>query len=116
MTIPSSQCRCTRCYSPISNPVCMTCHLKEVRFFLEDKGVSKSLKFKILADIAYYLKCEPLHQDTCILCGTEKLSTCSYCFFLISARVIKNLMGSGELLDTFLEIFNYQFGHSDYEL
>lgn len=116
MEFNNSQNRCMRCFEPITNPVCVKCHLDEVRFFLKDMDVEEDLARAIITDIKNYVRGETLHQENCILCSKENLSTCSYCFFLISARVIKKWLGKGETVDTFLELFNYQFGHSEYQV
>lgn len=116
MPIINTQDRCMRCFEPITNPVCVRCHLEEIRFFLNDAEVDKDLRKEIIDDIRSYVRGESLHEENCILCQKENLSVCSYCFFLISAKVIKKWLGNGEILANFLEIFNYQFGHEDYSI
>lgn len=116
MVITNIQNRCMRCYEPITNPVCVKCHLEEVRFFLNDFDIDKDTSEKILHDIRSYVREEGLYTDNCVICRKENLSFCSYCFFLIAARMIKRHLGKGYVLDSFLEIFNYQFGHEEYIL
>lgn len=116
MVITNIQNRCMRCYEPITNPVCVKCHLDEVRFFLKDFDIDPHIVGLIVNDIKTYIREEPIHSETCLLCGKENLSFCSYCFFMIAARVIKKWLGRGIVLDSFLEIFNYQFGHEEYTL
>ena len=116
MVITNNQNRCMRCFEPITNPVCVKCHLDEIRFFLKDFEVDPHIISLITSDIKNYVRGESLHEETCLLCGRENLSFCSYCFFLVSARIIKKWLGKGQILDSFLEIFSYQFGHEEYTL
>lgn len=116
MVITNVQNRCMRCYEPITNPVCVKCQLEEVRFFLTDSEVNPFLIKTILHDVKSYVREEGINTDCCVLCGKENLSFCSYCFFMVAARVIKRHLGKGEILDSFLEVFNYQFGHDEYIL
>jgi len=105
---------CVNCYESITNPVCESCHMREVRMWLEDKNIDAIRKSVILAAIKRAMPDEAMNETTCILCGKNTLSTCSYCFFLITARILKELNLGKELVIDFLETFNYRLGHSEY--
>ena len=50
------QNRCMRCYEPITNPVCVKCHLEEIRFFLKDYDVDRRIVNLIVDDIKKYIR------------------------------------------------------------
>jgi len=105
---------CVQCYEPITNPVCEACHLKEVAIWLEDTGLDPITKSLVLAGVKKSLPKEAMNENTCILCGKNTLSTCSYCFFLVTSKVLAKLRIDEEIVDNFLETFNYTLGHSEY--
>jgi hypothetical protein len=107
---------CVQCYEPITNPVCEACHLKEVAIWLEDTGLDGITKSLVLAGIRHSIPEEAMNETNCILCGENTLSTCSYCFFLATARVLRKLNIREDLMESFLETFNYRLGHSEYTL
>ena len=107
---------CVQCYESITNPICEECHLKEIKHWLEDRKLSGLTKSIIISAIKAAMPKESINENKCILCGNNTLSTCSYCFFLISARVLKELNLSRELVEEFLETFNYTLGHEEYTL
>ena len=105
---------CVQCYESITNPVCEACHIKQVETWLRDQDLTRGEKARILADITKAMPEEAMNENVCILCGKHTLSTCSYCFFLVSARVLKKAGLSNEALRNFLETFNYRHGHLEY--
>ena len=107
---------CIRCYEPITNPVCTKCHLREIDAWLRDKKINSMMRAVVLKSIKNSVPEEALNENNCILCNKEDLSACSYCFFLISARVLRELNFGQELVTDFLETFNYQLGHSEYAI
>ena len=107
---------CVQCYEPITNPVCEACHRKEVIVWLADTGLDLKTRTLILSEINKSLPREAMNENRCILCGKNTLSTCSYCFFFISARALKKAGVKKDLIKNFLEIFNYRIGHSEYAI
>ena len=105
---------CVSCYEPITNPVCEACHLREINAWLEDIDLSKAIKSLVIEEIRKNLPEEAMNENKCILCGKNTLSTCSYCFFLVSARVLKKLIVNKEILERFLGTFDYRKGHNEY--
>lgn len=107
---------CVQCYESITNPVCEKCHMEEVKIWLQDTGLDSMTKSVILTSIKSAMPIETMNENVCILCDKSTLSTCSYCFFLISARVLKELNLGKEIIEHFLESFNYRLGHSEYAI
>ena len=107
---------CVKCSQIISNPVCERCHISEVRQWLRDLSVGAIPRKLVLEKVQKELTPETFNDDSCVICGKETLSTCSYCFFLTVARVLKELNFPDKEVAKFLEVFNYRHGHDDYEL
>jgi hypothetical protein len=111
---------CLRCYEPITNPICEQCHFKEINIWLRDKKINSFIRSIILKAIKENLPYEEqsieINESQCILCHKHTLTTCSYCFFMISARTLRELNISEKLLRQFLMTFNYRQGHSDYTI
>lgn len=105
---------CVQCYEPITNPVCEECHTKHVETWLQDQELTRGKKAEILAEIKRALPEEAMNENVCILCGKRTLSTCSYCFFLVSAKAIKKAGIINTTLRNFLETFNYRQEHEEY--
>lgn len=105
---------CVQCYEPITNPVCEACHAKEVELWIEDQNLTKSEKLQIMKEIKHAMPKEAMNENICILCGQNTLSTCSYCFFLMSAKVLKRLKVPSEITEEFLYSFDYRKGHNEY--
>jgi hypothetical protein len=105
---------CAECYEPITNPVCSTCYLKEVVSWLNDQDIKDKKKEIIYTTLNEYFLRENPNLYTCILCQTNKLSVCSYCFFLITLKTLKKMHIPKSKLGNFIHIFNYHKWHSEY--
>jgi hypothetical protein len=114
LQVISEQNLCVHCYEPITNPVCESCHLREVDEWLGSMLLSKAARTVILSEIKKNLPEEAMNENQCILCGKNTLSTCSYCFFLVSARVLKKLRVNPAIIEEFLYSFDYRKGHNEY--
>jgi hypothetical protein len=55
------------------------------------------------------------NSTKCVLCQKENITLCSYCFFLIVVRTLRELNFPENKIDNFLEVFNYRVSHADYE-
>lgn len=107
---------CSKCSQVITNPVCERCHIREVEEWFRDVRISGIHKNLVLNKIKREFSNESINDDTCIICGNETLSTCSYCFFLAIARILKELNFPDKIVKEFLEVFNYRQGHEEYYL
>jgi hypothetical protein len=107
---------CTKCSQVITNPVCERCHTSELKQWLRDLNIGAIPRKLVLDKVAKEMTPETFNDDMCIVCGEETLSTCSYCFFLTVARVLKEMNFPDRVVARFLEVFNYRHGHEDYEL
>ena len=112
----SEQNLCVSCYDTITNPVCEACHQREVSIWLKDVGIDSKTSKHIIEEIKESMPEEAMNENICILCGRNTLSTCSYCFFLASAKVLKKLHIDHKLIEYFLQSFNYRMGHAEYVL
>lgn len=104
------------CSESITNPVCEKCYIKHVEHWLRDINIDPFLTRLVITRIKRVFAKETLNEAECILCGRETLSTCSYCFFLAVARVLKELNFPFNLVQNFLEVFNYRHHHDEYEV
>lgn len=97
---------CSSCFQGVSNPVCEKCYTKQLAFWLKDyapnnQALNKIVK-KIKSDFSYD------QTDTaCINCEQEKVSICTYCYFFKIERILRNSKLPEEIMDSFLEVFNY---------
>lgn len=110
------QSLCRSCMHIITNPVCSDCYIREVRNWMAAKGVNPLSRRRILKDIKIQLERYADDGPTCILCGKNDSVVCSYCFFL---KAVKSLTQHGireDLVNDFLEIFNYRHWNEDYPL
>lgn len=107
---------CSKCSQVITNPVCERCYTKEIEEWFRDVKVSGIHKRMVLNKLKKEFSDENINEDTCVLCGNETLSTCSYCFFLAVARVLKELNFPDKIAKEFLDVFNYRHGHDEYHL
>ena len=67
---------CERCYEPITNPVCVTCYLREIVSWLNDQNIEPMKKTIIYTMLKEYFSGENPNLSTCVLCNTKKLSVC----------------------------------------
>ncbi len=111
----SQQELCIICLDPITNPICEECHINEIETWLIDLNLTKEMIRKTKKEIRKIkTKKEYLNESYCVICQKQRISTCSYCFFLRVAKKLKKLNFPYQYIEDFLEIFNYRHGHSDY--
>ncbi|MCF7910564.1 hypothetical protein K9L16_02730 [Candidatus Pacearchaeota archaeon] len=108
---------CQKCLEPISDPICEECHIKNILFWMNENNVPKTTKKKILTRInKNFPKNEIIRNSTCILCKKKDINICSYCTYLIVAKILVNENLSAVLIEDFLQTFNYQLGHAKYPI
>ncbi len=99
---------CIVCLQPITNPICSECYKKEVEEFLKSNGLDKNATGIILNEINKKIPYEGLNEEKCILCNENFLSVCSYCFFSVSVRVLRELNFDEDFVEYFSMIFSYK--------
>ena len=98
---------CGICLEPITNPVCSGCYLREVYSWMQGMKIKKIPKEIIIELIKRKLNSDTTNEIRCVLCNKEEVSVCSYCFFSVAERILKELNLSEELINNYNEIFNY---------
>ncbi len=99
---------CILCLQPITNPVCEGCYEEEVDEFLKSMGFNKNARSVVLDEISKKMPQEGLNEEKCILCGEDYLSVCSYCYFNISMRALRELNFHEDFIEYFSMIFSYE--------
>jgi hypothetical protein len=105
---------CTNCHEAITNPVCAHCYLKQVVLWLKDSGKGDLESSIIYTAIERRLRGESQNEEKCILCKQNTLTICSYCFFELAIRVLKELNFPKQELEEFLQNFNYDEWHDSW--
>ncbi len=98
---------CVSCYEPITNFICERCYLNQIEKWLSNSGLDIDTQEFILEKIRKTFTKELETQNTCIICKTEDVKICSYCFFLKIAKTMKKIGISKEFIELFLADFNY---------
>lgn len=106
---------CPKCLYPITNPVCTSCYFKQLKLWLKDQRIDPKTKNRVLNKIDSKLSDKLNENNSCVLCRNKPITECPYCFFLIALKVITEDNFSQEKVESFMETFNYQLGHEDYE-
>jgi len=109
---------CTECIEAISDPICLDCFLKQIKDWLIDEKIeSKSKKILIKAIKIEFKKYENNSEfkTICTICQEQKVSICSYCFFLKINKIFKKINLNRKKIKKFMEIFNYRQWHNDYD-
>lgn len=108
---------CTICLDPISNPICRSCHIQEIESWMKDLKIDYSKRRKITNLIREKIPSEPSETNsTCIICKKNEINVCSYCLFYVSLRVLLENNFRQEIIEDFLETFNYQLGYERYSI
>ena len=107
---------CIVCYEPITNPICRKCYIKQIGAWIKDLGLN-SMETKItLNQVKKDVPKLTVPSSNCILCQKENISLCSYCLFLKATHTLQKMNFPDNLINQFLEIFNYQNWDSAYVL
>ena len=103
---------CINCYQGITNPICEKCHTKQLALWLTDHEVDPRIILHIVRRLRKGFSLEGLNEMPCIFCNTELVSTCTYCYFFKVERILRSLNLSEEMIEYFLQIFNYELYNS----
>lgn len=111
---------CLECGYSITEPICASCVLKEVRFWLYEQaledGVFKNINNKLkslsnsISSIDYaFLPSRDMEQTSmmkCIKCKKGMHLMCSYCVTNQASKLIQERIKSEDSLESFKESFN----------
>lgn len=103
---------CVSCYQGISNPICEKCHTKQLAVWLNDYDANPKIITNIIRRMRKSFSIEKANDALCIICGTELVSICTYCYFFKVDKVLQTLNLPEETIENFLEIFNYKLYNS----
>ena len=92
---------CVVCEDSISDPVCRSCYIKQVKFLLNDFKVHFIAKEIILSKIKNKFPIETLNNTGCILCYREDVTICRYCFSIILNNILRELNFSEDIIEDF---------------
>lgn len=107
---------CQICMEAISNPICKNCHTQEVDSWLKDLKIGYPERKKVISALKDKIPPNPIETNsTCIICKQNEINVCSYCFFYITLKILSDEDFSYEIIEDFLETFNYQLGYEKYE-
>jgi len=103
---------CANCYQGVTNPVCEKCHTKQLALWLDDHEVDPKLISHIIRRIRKIPALENPEYMPCIICNIEAVSLCTYCYFFKVEKILRSLNLPEEMIDHFLQIFNYKLYNS----
>lgn len=119
---------CTKCSYPITEPLCSSCVIDEIKIWLYDQRVKKDAARKINQELNFLLhQIEALDyvffpsrsiwkisKINCVKCKKDMHLMCFYCVTNQAAWIIKENLRNEESLENFQESFNTEM--HDYEL
>ena len=103
---------CVNCYQGITNPICEKCRTKQLAIWLNDAEIDPSTTTKIIRKIRENLSFNYNNESLCILCGSELITICTYCYFFKVDRILRSLNLTDETIEEFLQLFNYRLYHA----
>ena len=80
---------CTICLESITDPVCTYCYIKQVRMWFNDLKIDPIFKKFAINKIKNKLLFEGVSEIDCILCGSENVDVCFYCFGFMTVQVLR---------------------------
>jgi len=99
---------CLNCYEAITNPTCERCYAKEIELWIKDIFPEKEVAKKIIRKLKSSFPIDSFGEPACILCKKEMTNICMYCYFFKVERLLKSLNLPEEVLESFLQTFNYK--------
>ena len=107
---------CTNCFQGVTNPICEKCHTKQLALWLNDSGFHHKTIRYIVSRIRKDLESEGTNESLCILCSRDLISLCTFCYFFKVDEVLRELDLPGEMIEEFLETFNYKLYKGRYSI
>ncbi len=119
---------CSKCSHSVTEPLCGSCIINEVRIWLHDQPINKNKLIKIKnklnnllkeinsLDIVLYPSKKQYSSSVmkCIKCKKEMHLLCFYCVTSIASKIIKHNLNNEVYFENFHQPFNTDF--YDYEL
>ncbi len=106
---------CVECDEAIYNPICPSCLVKEISVWLKKYP---RLWRKVIIELNRYItQALRLYKSAtkCVACGNNTTFLCPYCFTAYTLQVLKNNKASKIVLREFVELFNFDFEHTNEE-
>ena len=104
---------CSNCYQGITNPICEKCKTKELAVWMNDYPINQKIIRYVIGKIRNsYATPHENNEAFCILCCSELLTICTYCYFLKVEKILTELALPEETVEKFLETFNYKLYHN----
>ena len=97
---------CTDCLQIMTNPICPSCFVRHINYWLRDKNLTEKQMQTILVSLTKIIKdSEDAPADTsCIVCNERKVNLCTYCFTNKASRILEANLRP-EVLADFTEDF-----------
>lgn len=99
---------CAKCNYGISDPICVRCYILELAIWLNEQNIGLDKRAKLMRKIRNNLMHSHFSDQSCIICEKNTVSLCTYCFFFNVMYYLKTLKFSDEVLESFMEHFNYE--------
>jgi len=109
-SVTSSDGDCILCLQPITNPMGEDCYLKHLEIWLVSQGMSEVESGIVRDYVQRRLPGNDLSGETCVTCGREHLSICSYCFVFVASGVMRDLSFARSFEEDFEYMFSYRGG------
>lgn len=100
---------CAVCMEMITNPICTNCYLKQINSWLKSMNIKSLPRSIIINKIRERSANENLSEENCILCGASEINLCAYCFFSVSARVLREF----NFPENIVQVFDAQFSYKE---
>ena len=105
--MPQNTQVCSQCFQGITNPICEVCHTKQLAIWMNDYGFPPRTIQKVVKEIRRQTPTQD-YENFCILCNTENVSICTFCFFFKVENILTKLDLPSEVVAHFLAVFNYK--------
>jgi hypothetical protein len=95
---------CVVCQDSISDPVCKSCYIKQLKVLLNDFKIHPTAREIILRKIKNKFFTSPLDdtgETKCILCQRENVTMCRYCFSVILRDTLRELGFTKDSIEEF---------------
>lgn len=104
---------CSICNRITTNPVCVRCSTKHFIVWLNDYDIDIEKRLTLTRKIRNYFFFESLMSYECLLCKSETMYVCSYCFFYEIVIIMKKLNFPEDMLKDFCIKFNHAINTDD---
>jgi hypothetical protein len=104
---------CQICNRQITNPICTKCNTKHFVTWFNRYKVETKKQEVILNYISKHLIIESNNSDTCVICNSENVSICSYCFYYKLDVFLSGIKIPKAMIEDFSRIFNYQLNSDE---